>query len=389
MLGRSTDRSLTGGKPRAARWKARLLAAAIGFAVAALLFEVALRCVLFAHVPLVQRTFHRFRHARCYANWQNDEDYWKLAYRLGEMPPLPQQLLHPELGWISEAMDPTTLQHRDESEIRGRRPILLYGDSYAHCMTDNNDCFQAWLERSDLRDDYVLLNFGVCGYGLDQIDLLLTRTVDRYAAMNPIVIVGVFVDDDLDRAAARLRYSPKPGFELRDGRLVLDTAPVPSFKSYVAQHPIGIRSYVWRWLLRTCCLPQAILDRAEDDSAYLMRTRSLGRAILADIEAKLASRGLEHFYLLFQGEQRVANADATDWRDRAVRGFLHDSRAPHVSASRYLRAAAHDPAGTGAFFGREGPVMDHYLPRANEVVFEAMRDGVAHRFEGDGAGAAR
>jgi hypothetical protein len=363
-----------------------VLAALIGVVVSAVALELALRAVLFVDMPVLPGAFHRLRHARNYADWQNDEDYWKLAFRLGEMSPLPPSLLNRDLGWVSEALDRESLRHHDEGEIRGRRPILLYGDSYAHCMTDGADCFQGLLARSELAADYCLLNFGVCGYGIDQVDLLLTRTIDRFAGERPIVIVGIFVDDDIDRAAMRLRYSTKPCFDVREGRIVPDSSAVPLFGPYVAEHPIEIRSYAWRWLLHSGCLPRSLVARL-DDSERRGRTQALGRSILADIEEKLASRGVEHFYLLFHGEPRVASDAAADWRDDLVLDFLHRSNARYVSASAYLRAVAHDRGAIAELFGRAGPVLDHYLPRANEIVLGAVRDGIAGKFEPLGSAA--
>jgi hypothetical protein len=300
---------------------------------------------------------------------------------------MPSALFHPELGWISDDIDRDTLRHRRDVDLRGRRPILFYGDSFARCMTPRADCFEGLLERSDLADRFALLNYGVAGYGLDQVEMLIERTIDRYAALQPIVVVGIFVDDDLDRVVARIRNWPKPHLVLADGRLVPDAPAVPSLEAYLAEHPVRIRSYAWRWLLHARLLPRAFIACLSGDASDRARKEQESLRILEEIEAMLAARKLDHLYLVFQGESRVADDRAADWRDALVQDFLERAQAPFVSCAPYLRdAARHGGFPTAQYFGGEGAALDHYLPRANEVVFEALRDGIETRFETSKAG---
>lgn len=364
------------------RWKKRLLASAIGLVGGFLVLELALRCILFADLPLVRDVGYRLRHARCYCNFQDDEDYWKLAHRFGELRPIPADMYQAELGWISDSIEQGTLRHRGDAQLRGRRPILFYGDSFARCMTTRDECFEGLLERSDLAGKYALLNYGVAGYGLDQIQILIARTIDRYAPLDPIVVVGIFVDDDLDRVSARIRNWPKPSYTLRAGQLTPPSPTTPSLDEFLADHPIEIQSYAWRWILHARFWPTSWVDCITDDAEQRAFKQTVSRHILEEIERSLASRKLEHFYLVFQGETRTADDRAADWRDELVLDFLRRTHAPFVSSARYLRDGARSGGfSTAEYFGREGPVMDHYLPRANAVVFEALRDGIEQRFE--------
>ena len=95
--------------------------------------------------------------------------------------------------------------------------MLLFGDSFCECATPPEECWQGLLERSPLGPRFALVNYGTGGYGLDQVLLLARRVLDRWRGRDPLVVVGILVDDDLDRDALALRNFPKPRFRLADG----------------------------------------------------------------------------------------------------------------------------------------------------------------------------
>ena len=114
------------------------------------------------------------------------------------------------LGWVSRGVL-DDYDHERRAELAGRRPVLLFGDSFAACVTEPVDCWQGWFARSERRDDEMLLNYGAGGYGLDQIALLAQSALDRWHAERPRILIGILVDDDIDRAptvAAGLAEAP-------------------------------------------------------------------------------------------------------------------------------------------------------------------------------------
>jgi hypothetical protein len=369
--------------PMHSRGKKRWLAALLGVIAAALAFEGLLRLVLFADIPLTRSIGYRLRRARCYADYKSDEDYWKLALRFGEVERVPPGMYHPDLGWISDDIDRASLRHAHAGEMRVKRPILLFGDSFARCMTSREDCFEGLIERSDLGARYGLLNYAVNGYGLDQIHILIDRVLDLYVDLDPIVVVGIFVDDDLDRVAARIRNWPKPHYSLVHGALVPDATPVPTIEAFLAAHPVRIRSYAWRWLLHGSGLfSERMVARWTEDEELMHEKKELSGRILDEIERGLKARNLEHFYLVFQGEDHLAPDRPPDWRDHTLTEFFARTEAPFVSSAPYLLAAARARGvSPETFFASEGNRSGHYLPEGNAVVFEALRAGLAHRFE--------
>src|SRR5690606_21886828 len=165
----------------------------------------------------------RLRRAGIYADAQSDDDYWKLEHGL-RRPGERDSFVHRDakLGWLDPRLAPGSYAHVGEGDLRGRRPVLLYGDSFAACTTAAADCWEGLLERDpELGATHVLLNHGTAAFGLDQILLLVRASLPRWRGRDPLVVVGIFVEDALDRSLLAFRGCPKPRFELdADGRLV-------------------------------------------------------------------------------------------------------------------------------------------------------------------------
>jgi hypothetical protein len=356
-----------------------LLASLTSLAVGILLTEAAVRFLVFSDLPLAARLGAGLRQPRLFAG-RDDEDFWKLMDRFGQGPgPIPEHIAHPSLGWVSAQIDPSTLGHAREDQLLGRRPVLLYGSSFAKCMTSADDCFEGLLQRSSRGREMGLLNYGVRGYGIDQVYLLLRESLPRFETSRPLVVVGVYVDEDLDRARMRLCGWPKPRLRLEAGRLVLDEAPAPSVAAFVREHPLESRSYAWESLregLLAQAWPAAARGRDRIDPAEL----ELGRAALGAIVDELRSRGLDFFFVLFCSEAQLARQGPPDVREACLLHFLQERGVPFVSTERELRK---ELARTGRteriFYGRSGLTAEHLTPYGNEVAFRAFQAG----FEGD------
>ena len=325
------------------------------------------------------------RHAAYFADSSSEDDYWKLFVELDRLqPPVPDHAYHPELGWVSADIDSATLRHAAAGDLRGRRPVLLYGDSFARCLGERADCFEGLLERSDLGDRHALLNFGVQGYGLDQIHLLVERTVDGYLAEKPLVVIALQVDEALDRTVLSIRGWPKPRLAIRDGALVPEFATVPRMEAYLRENPVSFPSYAWRYLqFGTNFAPTRWRARMRDEVGIVEHKRALSRRILEAIEDGLERRGVEHFYLLFYGEEYVEGSRAPDWREAELFDFFRQRSIRFTSARR---AILEDAAKTGRpvdeyFEHGDSLLRGHLLPEGNRAAFAALRQGIEGRFE--------
>jgi len=145
---------------------------------------------------------------------------------------------------------PEDFRHYEESKLKGRKPILFFGDSFSACTPDVQ-CFEDILEQNaTLSRDFAVLNYGVGGYGIDQIMMLMERVLPLYP--DAIVVLGMMTLD-IDRAHLRLREAPKPKFDVVNGELQ---------QTHHVQEPldIGVDSLLWRRFLRSAIIPDSVYD---------------------------------------------------------------------------------------------------------------------------------
>ena len=157
--------------------------------------ELCLRALLFHDIPGCGQLEARLRDAPSYFQ-RFEQGYWTSLVRFSKKAredPIPGY--DPLLGWRGRGLAADTYAHPQEEWLGDRRPVLLYGDSFAQCTTPEKDCFQGLLARSELNRTHGLLNYGLGGYGIDQTYLLLRASLDRFAERDPIVVVSVMVDD--------------------------------------------------------------------------------------------------------------------------------------------------------------------------------------------------
>jgi hypothetical protein len=373
-------------RPRLRRALRRLALACASVALGLLLLEGSLRFLLFSDSALALRIGAPLRVASHYASLHSGRDFWKLEARFKRaQPPDPRRPAYDErFGWLKPEIDPVTLRHADAAGLGERRPVLLYGDSFAACMTPADACWQALLERSDLGARHALLNYGVVGYGLDQMYLLLRATLDLYAERDPVVVIGILVDDDLDRCYLALRDLPKPWFTLDDGgALELHPPLARTPLEHVALDPPGVTSYVWRALVT-----QSGLVKPWDVPAWIGEgdhvavKQALAAALFGALEQELETRGIERFYLLFHSRRSATAPRPYLWQEPFLYAELERRALPFVSSKRALieHVRRTGTSLTDLFIQDEtGP--NHYDAEGNAVVFETLRAGLERRFE--------
>jgi hypothetical protein len=160
----------------------------------------------------------------------------------------PQLAYDPRLGWTPIPDLSGTLMGKPFSTSReglrrhdrGRPPpsgpsILAVGDSFTEGFAVGDDeTWPAHLQRIIGRP---VLNAGVRGYGLDQIELRAERLVPR---LKPATVVLAFIADDITRSGLSVRDSKaKPYFLPAGSGLELRNVPVP--KAAAPRWLAGIR----------------------------------------------------------------------------------------------------------------------------------------------------
>lgn len=350
----------------------------------AVLAEIVLRVLLFNESALAQRLGADLRQPGYFSDANSDDDYWKLRHLF--TPPDRRVActgFDPVLGWTSAFVEPGTFQHLRSCPPDGRQLVLLYGDSFAACINPEPDCFPAILERSELAERYCMLNYGIGGYGLDQIYLMIKSSIDLYRDRKPFVIVGLLAENALERTVLSFRDWPKPRLHVVGGELELEAPVIDGFEGYIDAHPLRIRSYLWRYLLyRSALLPERWREALKGDHTKLDEKQAMARLLLREIDQELTSRDIEYVVLLFHARGALTFPDWAPWQEPLVREACADLGARVVSTRPYLLAAnGGSPREPSRFYQQSGGGVGHLTPVGNAIVFEAMCDALDGRPE--------
>ena len=302
-----------------------------------LLAEGALRWLLFSDSAAAIRLGRPFRSAALFLPTEALEDFEKLRVLL--VPPNERWqpgTPHPELGWVRRDVDPASLRHPGESELRGRRPVLLYGSSFATNDSPAQPSFEALIEGTELGQRFCVLNYAAFAYGLDQTLLLQEKTLPFYAELDPVVVVA-FALEDIPRCAVSFFCAPKPRYELAgDGLLAI--APLElDLGHYLERYPPRVTSYLARYVRNRTGLAPGTAGETDSSDGTLEEGYRITRRLLARWNADCEARALSHFLWIFRAKWALPEDDRT--RDRALLQYLHATHVPHVDSGADVRAA--------------------------------------------------
>ena len=289
------------------KWFANLILVLISTIIALIVAELAFRYMLFSK----SKSFESLRDPSAYAvyfkdNYEdyNNDDYWKLIYKFTNRNNIENP--QPLLGWWG-FFNRETLTHTDEEQLKGRRPVLLYGDSFAKCV-DSVRCFEDILNNDSLfSSEHFLLNYGVGGYGVDQICLLLEKAVvEGYSK----IVIFSLLTTDLDRSMLQFRDAQKPHFVVNDDKLELKGVPInQSTDDFIKQNPPKIRSYLFN-RFRNSELNPVKKQNQHKKEKYKEEIKNLNELIIARVQEKLKNAGLDYVVLIFHPEHHAAS----EWR---------------------------------------------------------------------------
>jgi len=367
--------STSPAKPAArSRWRGPLLALGV---LAALLVALELALRASVHVPAVRDRplVGALGQPAHFGDPACDEAYWNVVHWRTAADDTRGHPRHDRrLGWRSGRLSAGSLEHRDEAALGGRRPVLLFGDSFAEGIwPDTVDDFSALFARSDLAADFALLNHGSGGYGLDQIALLVGDVLPRYVERRPVVLVSLLVDDDIDRCVLAFRVWPKPRLSVVDGRLVGEQRPVPTLAEYLERH-----GALGALLVDDFAAGLARRVRGDRRAALEAEKQALARALLERTVADLRGAGVEFLFVLFRQGRSIADPQACGWRARLCVETLDRLAAPWVDVGPALREhAARSGREVWAYFlPSEHRGAGHYNALGDAVAFEVLREGL-------------
>ncbi|MBK7645158.1 MAG: SGNH/GDSL hydrolase family protein [Planctomycetes bacterium] len=360
---------------RSSRRRRRLIALALGSVLALLAAELGLRWLVLSDSPLAARLGSRVRHAEYLAS-PDDEDFWKLECHFVHSVAITASLPDELTGWRTGRIEPDTREHIDAPLLGDRTPVLLYGDSFAEGAIPGDGKFEGMLELSPLHAQYALLNYGVGGFGADQVLLMARDTLPRWQSRRPVAIVALLVDDDLDRTILGFRSGPKPRFRVERGVLV-DPGPVEiNVPRYMQQHPIRIVSYLYRLLVRAPgLLPRGLQAVLQGDGSRLKAEKlELSEAILRATCRELRAHSSRCAILITRCEASVSAPQSKAWQEQVIRRVAGEEGVPVLdSRDVLLEAARGSPKRLRNFYVHGGPALGHWNQLGNLVVFQSMR----------------
>ncbi len=313
----------------------------------------------------------------------------------------------PQLGWsVGASRQSESGLYRSSAEglrsaevgvtQRGGPPlprIALVGDSYTFCEENAfDDCWGTHLDRA-LAPGAQVLNFGVPGYGVDQIYLRYLRDVRPWRP--ELVLFGVF-PHDLERTLTIYNFISfpswgfpfaKPRFTLEDGVLRNRLPEVPAPEAIVRHASIfelplleldaGFAPHEWRWRpLYASWLVRALVSRIRPAWTPPPAVSAEARAALngALLEAFLRSAdedGTQAALVYFP--TRLEHPDDPDYRPElgGTRGWLEQRGLPFLDLTPVVRSV---PAAE-----RYLPIGRHFTAETNRRVSQALLELVRKR----------
>lgn len=328
--------------------------------------EWAFRYLLFGE----SEAFSRYRDPSLYASWFSDDDYWKLEHRLRKKYRPPK---HPDplLGWVGSFSRKDYI-HENVKEIGNRRPVLLYGDSFAQCVGDVT-CFQDILNSDEeFTGQHYFLNYGVGGYGVDQIYLLFKNSIDHFA--KPFVIFSLLTVD-LDRSILSVRTGQKPYFLLEDGALRLAGVPInPNPEEYFSLNPPDITSYLYRLLAYNTHLPRGLSRFLTGEEGKTRRKTAINEKIILEAERELKARHIDHVFLIFHPPTSLKGVD---WREPFLKRLFEENDISYISSIDLIKKDITKTGLPPEEYFQAG--NNHPTSRYNSLVAQAMKKYVLTR----------
>ena len=291
--------------------------------VTALICEFGFRTLVFSHAAFMGK----FQEPSLYTDYFSEDDWWKLYHAFNKPKNDTAKQPHPLLGWSAEFSKETYL-HNEAGQVGRRRPVLLYGDSFTHCVTAAEECFQGVLNTDkEFSPAHYLLNYGVLGYGVDQIYLLLKNSLSLYH--EPYVIVGIHTRD-LDRSILSYFVAQKPYFELVEGELALRGTPITQDQStYLSNNPPQIWSYLYHLWLYQEGRPWRLRHYLRGTDQKQTRKERINDKIVSEMLNELDKRHLPRLFVIFPQNDEIKREG---WHEKFLAEIFRRNGVPYISA---------------------------------------------------------
>ncbi len=312
--------------------------------------EGVFRAAIFFNVP-------GFRSPQWYADYAADESYWELERVWRHRYIFPKGLqVQPLLGWSQQETapgNPLGLQADSLARLKkdGRRKILFYGDSFVKGRADQDHQLPRYLQARI--PDADVLDLGVGGYGTDQIYLMFRET--HQLTDKPFVLLGVLMNDDMNRAGLKFRTYWKPHFTFSAlEELELQGVPVTPRQD--------VRPRIFSYAAAFMRIRLGFVDRKKN---FLKRLN----ALLVEKVHRDCSKGCGGLtYVLFYDRVSIHREN---WQERAMKSELEKQGIEYIDTKPLLLryAKEHGLESTDVFYD---PNDGHHNNLGNKVIGEGL-----------------
>ncbi len=284
---------------------------------------------------------------------------------------------HPYLGWSPKRnsrafmYDGTTVNFNNAG-IRGLKEyhfekptnwkrIAIIGDSFTFGEEVNDtETFSALLEKKLTQTE--VMNFGVHGYGIDQMLLRLEQKAFPY---KPDIVVFAFVHDDINRGFVGFRDYQKPLFRLvDDNRLQLTNTPIPKPEELFKKS---------RFESKTWLAMQLLFERWNYQNYDNSATETFFNAVFNRVyEQAKKHNSIPVFLFLPAGKEMVDTTSEFTGGEKIMFDFCQNTTAVCLSARPYLI----DAYTRGVQFD----TTRHYTKATNQIIANGLlKDLIKHQ----------
>lgn len=297
--------------------------------------------------PLTRLSFDR----------HHPERGWSLAPKLRDLPVFAGKKLSSSSRGLRGAREPVIPKNADTLRI------ALFGDSFTFGEdVGDEETFGHQMER--LFEDTAtaasptveVLNFGVHGYGHDQMLLYLREALPIY---QPDIVILGYVSDDSLRNMTTFRDFAKPRFRLDNGELVLEGVPVPTPAALIASQRFHSRLFDLLTMAAT-----RLAFRWGDRAAEVDR---LTDALLSEIARETRGAGARPVFALLPAFSELSAPDAAPLPAEAM--VMDIAERENIPCLR-LRPLFLQRARLGAELNKVG----HWGPREHQLAAAGLVD---------------
>ncbi|MCX8080585.1 MAG: hypothetical protein N3F09_05030 [Bacteroidia bacterium] len=268
------------------------------------------------------------RKPEMYSNYRHD-DYWKLYYMFDGQYKPPKDP-HPLLGWSYSFFNEKNYMHRDSLSGVDKIPVLMYGDSFTQCAHDSIICFQEFLNQdTSFNKTHYLFNYGIGGYGVDQMVLLFYKSWRNFKNKNPIIIINI-MPCDMDRSILTFRTGQKPKFILRNDSLILTNVPINHDPNeFIKNNPPEIKSYLWRLYLNS---KLSFKNQNVSTEAFKRIVWNLNKRILSDALDTIKKNNLKYLFIIFD----MLWVEDGEWRQDSLHKFFVENNVNFINTRNLI-----------------------------------------------------